>query len=181
MGKTATVDTMTIDELQAQGEALAAKRSEMRARVKELEARIAEPELDPGLSFEAAVAALSDIDAELRAARVMEQAASKQIDAIRTAIAAAQQRERDAQLAEIRPREEAAKRAIVAAHQAYVKAFEDAHAMGREVQRHGGATIMLELTTHDFLRALRAQARRLLNFAPELAAEAGVKETKPGR
>lgn len=177
MAKQQALGDMSIPELEAQRAKIAAARSDTMTKIKELEASIRSPELDPTLTFEEAVAAIGGTDGELRAARAFEQVQRQQLDAITSAITAIQQRERQERAAAMQPEIDTAKAAVCEAHQAYVAALERAREVDR---RYTGVALsrspLTELFSDDLRKALRQQAHRFLIHAPSEAEAAGVSE-----
>jgi len=173
--------TATVQELEKQHAALSVKRSEMYAKIRDLEHRTEAPELDPTMDFSEAFKVISSADQELRTARAMEAAVTKQLEIVDAAIADARQREREAAVAALRPAEDKVKVALVAAHIAYVEALQRALDMTDEIRHAGGPSLahsaLSGVVPHDLRREMRKQAERLRRHLGELAAD--VNENTP--
>jgi len=165
------VQAMSLEELEREQEQFKQQRSELVSKVKKLKVRIAEPDLDPSLSFEVAVAAIADTDAELRAAEALLVPVDKQVAAIAAVIAERKREEREREAEALRPAELEAKKRVVAAYLAFVGALSEAHDVERQLRRMMAPSVLGEMATDDLRKALRRQAGRMHHFLGDLAAD----------
>ena len=170
MARNASVEALSGDELRKQKETLSLKAGELKTKIRELEAAIADPDLDPTMDFARAVAKIADTDQELRTAKALFVVVDAQLAAVNNMIAEAHRRERAAQAEALRPAEDAAKKRIVASFLEFVAALEDGRAAERQLKRVMAPTSLAELMPHDLRRELRRQADRLKHFASDQAA-----------
>lgn len=177
MAKSIAVQDMDLAALEARSDQLKGTRSELVVRIRELQAQVSNPQLDPDADLAAALAALGEVSQELAMARAMEGSIRTQIEAVGAEIARRKQEEREQRAAAMQPEIDAAKATVCEAHQAYVAALERAREVDR---RYTGVALsrspLTELFSDDLRKALRQQAHRFLIHAPAEAEAAGVSE-----
>jgi chromosome segregation ATPase len=162
---------MTVEELEARNAEFLTKRAAIVAQIRELEAKLANPGLDPAMGFEAVVAALADTDKELNAARALLPIMDQQIKEIGLALQAAKAAERAAKVEALRPEEDAAKVRLVETVAAHLEALEAAHEVWGKIQQQAGHTTLREFWPRDYRMQLRKQVSRMRTYLGDMAAD----------